>query len=562
VANDYQLGSLDTASSTPGQMSALDFGGFNSGWGGPSTIDTSTTDLSNVGGGDLSSVGSATGVPSVDSTAGNVPSGSDSSGGSWWQNLLGGVGSTLAGVGSNLAGVAPYAGVAAIGLNQAKATQKQNEARAKQLADLGGPYTAAGQALLKQFQAGQIRPDQQAVADLAKTSGQTLIDSGSGLSAIAQSAYKDYQAGKLPQADEQRLADQTASQKQQLRARLGNITDSSILAGYDAQIDNQANINRQDLLDKRFATGNQAYDEWLKSTTEGQQLKLQGAEFASKALDNMLSQSLSLSAEGMQPVEASIQLAMQSDTQLSSQVNELMGNLAAAYAYTASGPGRSGSAGGGAGAAGGAGSLMKSIIGTGKSLYSGYESLFGASTAASAGSAVAGLGADLAASTATAEAGVAADVAASNSAWLASSAAAGSEAAGGAAAGGAAAAGGEAAAGEGVSAGALGAGAGALSAAGIFAIPAILASTVKQHGRDAAQYASMLSDLNQGPSSPGYNATIMEIAADIASGRTQEYPAEVLQKAQQLGLYQTASSLSAYKGPVGQGGPATSRNKQ
>lgn len=100
-------------------------------------------------------------------------------------------------------------------------------------------------------------------------------------------------------------------------------------------------------------------------------------------------------------------------------------------------------------------------------------------------------------------------------------------------------------------AGGLGAGAGALAAGGLFAIPAILASTVATHDRSAAQYASMLSSLNAGPKDPGYNGAAMEIAADIASGQTGEYPAAVLQKAQQLGLYQTAQDLGAWKGAVG-----------
>lgn len=108
----------------------------------------------------------------------------------------------------------------------------------------------------------------------------------------------------------------------------------------------------------------------------------------------------------------------------------------------------------------------------------------------------------------------------------------------------------------------LGAAAGAATALGLFAIPAILASTVKQHDRDASQYASMLSSLNAGPSDPGYNSSVMEIVGDIANGQTQEYPSEILQKAQQLGLYNTASSLSAYQGPIGHGPTQVSGKRQ
>lgn len=253
-----------------------------------------------------------------------------SSGGNWWSGL-----------GSTLGSLAPSLIAGGIGLNQAKGAQKQSDAFAAQLTALGGPYTAAGQQLLKQFQSGQIRPDQTAVSNLATSQGQNLIDSGTGLSAIAQSAYKDYQAGKLPPADEQRLSDQTAAQKQEMRQRLSQqgITDSSILAGYDQQIENQSNINRQDLLDKRFATGNTAYDQWLKSTSEGQKLKLEGAQFASQSLDNMLNESLLLGSEGMAPITQAIQLQLEQNAALSGQVQQLMGNLAGAYAYQKAGSG-------------------------------------------------------------------------------------------------------------------------------------------------------------------------------------------------------------------------------
>src|SRR5262249_33110986 len=150
-----------------------------------------------------------------------------------------------------------------------------------------------------------------------------------------QQAYQNYQAGKLPDADEQRLQQQITDQKQALRAQLASsgITDSTLLAGYDQQIENQAKLTRQSLLDARFATGNQAYDEWLKSTTQGQQLKAQGLQFAQEAFQSMMSNALGLGSEGMQPVEQSIALAIQSDTELSQQVSELIGNLAAAWAY-------------------------------------------------------------------------------------------------------------------------------------------------------------------------------------------------------------------------------------
>jgi hypothetical protein len=336
-------GSLSSTNLSPGQSAFSSPGSSGNLYGGANT--------------DLSSLGSGFSSPSGDLGALNDPNYFTSGGAS-----MGGVGTGTSGttatpgatppgatpppggatpginwgsLGQTALGLAPSLIAGGIGLTQAKSAQSQNDAFANQLQALGGPYTAAGQQLLKQFQSGNIRPDQQKVANLATTQGQSLIDSGSQLSSIAQSAYQNYQAGKLPPADEQRLADQTAAQKQEMRQRLAGqgITDSSILAGYDQQIENQANINRQDLLDKRFATGNTAYDEWLKSTSEGQQLKLEGAKFAATSLDNMLQQSLSLGAEGMAPITQAIELKMQSDAALSAQVQQLMGNLAGAYAY-------------------------------------------------------------------------------------------------------------------------------------------------------------------------------------------------------------------------------------
>jgi hypothetical protein len=287
------------------------------------------------------------------------------------QGLLGSLGSTLG-------GLAPSLIAGGIGLSQAKGAQNQSAQFAAQLAALGGPYTAAGQKLLAQQQSGQLTPDKQNVVTTLNKQGQTLIDSGTTLSAIAQTAYQNYQSGTLPPADEQRLKDQVASQKQQVAQQLASagITDSTILAGQYAQIDNQASITRQQLLDARFATGNQAYDQWLSSTTQGQALQAEASKFAASSLDQMLQQSLQLGSEGMQPIEAAIQLQIQSDAALSGQVNQLLGNLASAYAYQTTGgkPGAAGSnplaslgaaagkaLGGFGGASGGGGSTSTAI---------------------------------------------------------------------------------------------------------------------------------------------------------------------------------------------------------
>lgn len=281
------------------------------------------------------------------------------------QGLLSSLGSLIPSA-STLAGLAPTAAAGAIGLAQAKSSQQQNQALANQLAALGGPYTAAGQKLLAQWQSGQISPAQQNVVGTLNKQGQTLMDSAAPLSAIAQAAYQNYQSGTLPPADEQRLNDQVAAQKQQVAQQLASagITDSTILAGQNAQIDNQAKITRQQLLDARFATGNQAYDQWLSATTQGQALQAEASKFAASSLDTMLTQSLNLSSEGMQPIEESIQLEMQSNNALSAQVNQLMGNLAAAYAYQVTGGKPPGGGTSGSGVTGAIANALKGLGGS------------------------------------------------------------------------------------------------------------------------------------------------------------------------------------------------------
>lgn len=278
----------------------------------------------------------------------------------WLKNFL------MGSPGNGLSGLGPYAAVGALGINQAKSAQKENEKRADELKALGQPFIDQANATLKQYQSGTLRPDQQNVVDLAKQQGADILGSVSPLQKIAQQAFADYSAGKLPEADELKMQQSVQAQKQQVRDMMSRngITDSSILAGQDQQIDNQAKIARQDLLNQRFATGNQAYDEWLTGTRAGQQLQMQGQQFASQAFETMLQDSLQLGAEGMAPMSEAIALKIQSDAQLSQQINDLLGNLASAYSYAVAGGGAGAAAGGGGGGGGGGagGNTLASIV--------------------------------------------------------------------------------------------------------------------------------------------------------------------------------------------------------
>lgn len=279
-----------------------------------------------------------------------------------------------------LSGLGPYAAVAGIGMNQAKNAQEDAAKSAGELKALGQPYTDAGKQLLGQFQGGQLRPEQQQFVSLSNQFGDQLSEAATPLGKIAQQAFADYNSGKLGAADELKLQNQIAAQKQQVRQMMATsgITDSSVLAGQDQQIDNQAMIARQDVLDKRFATGNQAYDQWLRTTAEGQQLKLQGQQFASQSFEQMLNDALGLGAEGMQPAMEAIQLKMQSDADLSQTVSELLGNLASAYSYAMSGPGNASTTnvtGGGSASGGGGGGSAPSGL---SQIISGISGVVGA----------------------------------------------------------------------------------------------------------------------------------------------------------------------------------------
>lgn len=577
---------VDTAATSPGTMSALgsptgslgttpDLSSLVSdpstlqstpGWDSfLSSVDTSGTPSAGTGGNTdfLSGLAGAFGGTTATSpAAGDTTTGSSI--GSWLTNFL--TGNPASG---GLAGLGPYAAVGALGISQAKSTQQQDQKLIDQLSALGGPDTAAGKQLLAQFQSGQLTPQQQRVVDTSQQQGSDLMSAAAPLSAIAQQAYQNYQSGTLPPADEQRIKDQVAQQQQQIRQQLASqgITDSSILAGYDQQIQNQADETRQQLLDQRFATGNQAYDRWLSTTQAGQQLQLQGQQYAVTSLDTMLNQSLGLTSTGMAPVAQSIQLAIQSDTQLSQQISDLIGNLSAAYAYQASGGG--GAAGGGVGgaaggAAGGASSLLQNIIGGVKGVNTATNAISGLGGFAADTSITGAAGASDAANTAAGwaaantEAGDAATAA--NADWLSSLGGA-SSAAGGEAATAApelASVGTDAATATPTisgldSSGALGAGAGAGAALGLAALPAVLAMTVPDKLK-ASWYDQMNKNLAAGPGTTPqqqgqYWGAVMEASA---SGDPEQ-----LALLNQYGIQPAAQDLTGNRqyGPIlGQGG--------
>lgn len=327
------------------QLAYGDTGSFS--WDQPS----GTTTQNFAGGNTSSSSGDSTNV------------GSSSSPG-----LLAGLDSILPSA-STLTGLAPYAAAAGLGYLQANNANQQNQQYAGQLTALGQPLTQIGSQLAQQALSGTLTPQQQAVVDQSQTQGQQLIDSAAPLAQIANTGFAQYQAGQLQPGQQQQIDASTAAAKQELRQRLGDsgISDSSILAGQDQAIDNQAAQMKATLMAQNLGVADQQFAQWLTTTTAGQQMQQQGKQFAVTSINNMLSQALQFSQAGMQPEEQAVQTAINSNTQLSTQIQQLMSSLMTAYAMQQyqSGKGGAGTAGGVGGSSGGG--LLSSI----GSLFSG-----------------------------------------------------------------------------------------------------------------------------------------------------------------------------------------------
>jgi hypothetical protein len=271
--------------------------------------------------------------------------------------------SLLGGLGTTLGQVAPYAAVGALGMKQAADGRANDQKYVNQLTSLGQPMVDQSNKLLQNYNSNTLNPQDSALLKQANTLASQINSNSSGLSDIAKTAFANYASGKLSPGDQATLDAQVASQKQQVASQLASagITDSTILAGQYAQIDNQALITKQSLLNAQFATGNQAYDSYLNGTNEGQAILTTATQTADTSLQNELNSAVSTFGAGANVITTGIQTAMAADANYSKQVSDLLGTLASAYAkqyMSGSGSGSGGSAGnaaakGAAGAAGG-----------------------------------------------------------------------------------------------------------------------------------------------------------------------------------------------------------------
>lgn len=294
-------------------------------------------------------------------TAGTGGTGTGFDIGSFLTNMVTGTPGT-----GTLAGVAPYLAAGAIGMDQAKSANNANQALVAPLMQSGQAMNSAAQTLLTNAMGQKLDPLTGQVVSTSNAFGQGLIDASSPLNGIAQQAFADYSAGKLPAADQLALDQKVASQKQQVASQLASqgITDSSLINAQMQQIDNQAAVTKQQLLDSRFQTGSQAFSQYLTGTQAGQQTILAGQQYAVTQLNTMMTQAFGAAALGANEMTSAIDMAIQSNTALGQQVGQLMQNLMMSYAI-ASYNGKQGAAATGGGAPAAGGSAPKVSLGGG-----------------------------------------------------------------------------------------------------------------------------------------------------------------------------------------------------
>jgi len=260
----------------------------------------------------------ATGVPETTGAAA-----ASSTGGLDFNSILSDIGSFLS---------SPTVSSAAlIGLGEYEASQAQ-KTTGQLTSQLTGPsqnFVSAGVTELQQTMqgltgtpvtSGSIGQQEQAAQNLGNIATQ-------------------YSTGKLTDAQNQQVQQYVQSQQQQIRQQLANqgITDSSVIAMYDQQIQNNAAQLTQSLIEQNTTLAGQALTQ-VQST-----------------YSNLLNQSISTFGAGMGPIEDAVQLTIQQNTQIANGLQQLFGQIARGF---------SGASGGSAGGSSAVGSALNSVIGT------------------------------------------------------------------------------------------------------------------------------------------------------------------------------------------------------
>lgn len=261
-----------------------------------------------------------------------------SSGSSDGSSLLGDIGGGISSfLNSPLGNLAEFGTLAGLGLSQASSAESQAANAAGQLTSAGAPFSAAGTNVLGQFTA----------AEPGSAAQQT--QAAGTLGNIANTAFSNYQSGTLSPADQASLNAMVTAEKQQVAQQLANSggTDTSALDTADQQIDSNALIQKQNLLNAQFQTGQQALTQVQSTYT------------------NLLSNALSSSEFGLGALSQGLNLQITQDAQITQSLNNLFGQIARGFG-TAIAPGGGGSAGtsGGGGVGGTAGSAIGKAAGS------------------------------------------------------------------------------------------------------------------------------------------------------------------------------------------------------
>jgi hypothetical protein len=242
---------------------------------------------------------------------------------------------------STVGGMAPYLAVGAIGLEQANAGEEQAAQYSQTQQNLAQPAISESNTLLSNYQSGKINPIDQTASTTQIAQGQAMLNNPNlaSLSSIAQTAFANYNSGTLNAADALTLQQNTDAAKQQVASQLAasGITDSSVLAAQYAQIDNNAQIQKQTMLNNYFNTGNTAYNQWLTTTEAGNAAIVAGQQIASQSLQTELANSMAEANIGIGEMNTAISTQMQTDAEYAAQVSQLMGTLATAYAKSVAG---------------------------------------------------------------------------------------------------------------------------------------------------------------------------------------------------------------------------------
>jgi hypothetical protein len=250
---------------------------------------------------------------------------------------VGAAAGTAVGAAATGAGLSPDIGTllgAGLGLYGASQAQSSNNATIAPLNQAAAPFLSAGQQLLGQAMSGQLTPAQQQVVSTSQSQGQTLINAATPAGQIAQQLMTQYQSGQLNQADALQLQQQVTAAKAQIAQALGPNADSTTLATYYAQIDQQADITKQSMLNSYLATGNQEFDQWATTTEAGQAAIQAGQQYAVTQIDNTFNEALSATGLGSNNISNAIAQTLSSNQQVASALQSYMSNLTKAYAMT------------------------------------------------------------------------------------------------------------------------------------------------------------------------------------------------------------------------------------